>query len=207
MTLFEMLIAGACWLYPLCILLTYWSDWLCLRSLLTQPTAKRWIPASRHGLLWEVVSLSLPPLLFLQKNHYTLPLRDVSPYCNFFGWAERTAVFPIVTVSPAFTPWTCHQRPSGEIVVKQKRPLFFPWGRLISKEMEIQGACWSCLVWPRRRNWWEKGASGSCILNICSYAWEQPWCAPAAGGGRLLLLPKRASGSVRITPWQCVQSR
>lgn len=112
-----------------------------------------------------------------------------------------------LSLSPAFTLWTCHQCPSGEILVKHKCPLFFPWGRPISKEMEIQGACWSCLVWPSSRNWWEKRASGSCILDICSCSWVQPWWGLAAGGIRLLLLPKPASGSVGITPWQCMQIR
>lgn len=102
-----MLIAGACWLYPFCTLFTYWKECLC--SLPTQPTAKRCIPVSRHGLSWGDISLILP-YLFLQRNHgrgmhfrnYVL-LRcwEMCLHSSFFGSAERTVTFAVVTVPPA----------------------------------------------------------------------------------------------------------
>lgn len=206
-----MLIAGACWLYPVCMLLTYWRDSLCLCSLPTQPSAKRRIPHPGMGCSEEQppqISLLcssgreiLAQECILEAVVYSAVERWVSvSWFLWFSWKDRYVCH--CHCQHSLHSMTRHQCPSGETVVKQKYPLFFPWGRLISKEMEIQGACWSCLVWPHSRTWWEKGAIGSCMWDICSCSWAQPWCGPAAGGGRLLLLPKRASGSVGIVPWQ-----
>lgn len=216
MTLFEVLVAGACWLYPLCMLFNYWRDWLCLRSLPTQPAAKRWIPTSRHGLLWGEVSPSLPPVFFLQRNRCTgMHFRSY----GLLRWWEicLSIVISLVQLkglrclplSLSAQPSLCDmssvsfRRDCGQAEISS----VFPRGRLVGKEMEIWCVFWSCLVSPSSRNWWGKGVSGCCILDICSCCWTQPWCGPAAGGGRLLLLPKWASGSMGITPWQALRSR
>lgn len=179
-----MLVAGACWLYPLGFLGTSGRDWLCPArfspSLLRRDGCSHpgtGLPASPScGVLAEK---SLDGNVF-RKPPFTPPLRDVSLYSGFFGSTERTAVFAIVTLGPAFAPWTCHRCPSGQVMVKQKCRLFFPRERLVSKELGVQGARWSCLVRPSGKNRWEKGACGSCA---------QLWCGPAAGRGGFCFFP------------------
>lgn len=142
MALFEMPVAGACWVYALCNLFTCWRDW---RRLCSLPTGCKEMDGSSH--LGRGFSEKSPPwnafLCFCRntfdKLWFALLLRNVSQYDSFFDSAERTVTFAIVTVSGTFTPQTRHQCTSGESMDKQTCPLFFPWGWLANKEVAIQG--------------------------------------------------------------------
>lgn len=189
-------IAGASWIYALCILFTSWRDWCCLYLLPTQlwrdPHIQAQVSLRSHLLETpSCISAEIPLISYGLLHCWKMSL------CITISLIEMKGLLHLpLSLSAEHSHYNHVIRAHQERVRSSKHVLWLPCRWHVSKEVEIQSSTAWCVQAA------ESGEIKEEVVPMHGHLQhllgEQP---------RLLLLSKYAFDSMGITPWQCQQSR